>query len=580
MLRLQHNDRGAHPFSQGWRVVEIYDPFWEDLLRSRKNNESAYSFSWGQREYEIRDPFWEDLQRNIQPKASSAFRGCAAAIKSFFMKSTTRRLPVKANAVNDALSGAPQLHVPPRAVIRIARGEIFVRKPRNAATLEKPAQTHVPETTENHVAGIRNRLWGRIILPEFWLGLVFGAATRIATKLAIMRFFAGTPRFAIVAGFIACACAGVAAGIVIHLVHTRYRNSRTARGEEKENYTGNPLFESAVIGLFGGTLGGYVMIAGAIIAKAGSLAFGATAGVAAGLLHVGVTKYKTSSDHQQAELGWGKLAFQSAAFAAIGGICGVISADIFGIHGSIAAPVPVGEADTVIYVHPSVSSNMPELCPTDTYGPPPPIPQAIVAPLAPVQSVTVEMPEAPHIITTPAPHPVHHVVHHRVPHNPCKAPKVTHKHIVKHVHHRKPVEEITIIKQPVQPLPLPLPPPQVIMPTPVAPPPIPIDPCETGLCAPHCNTSQLDIKGPCADPHTPCVEKISFNEKGEATSAILEPRAGNTHGPYFEIETPTGTKIASWGSAAKDVVLSANAVEGASKVALVMPFGNAGTTAA
>jgi hypothetical protein len=70
------------------------------------------------------------------------------------------------------------------------------------------------------------------------------------------------------------------------------------------------------------------------------------------------------------------------------------------------------------------------------------------------------------------------------------------------------------------------------------PPPPPIDPCLTGHCAPDpCHGSLLKtIKGPCADPRTPCVERVTFNDKGQAIRVVLEPQAVPASKPYFEYQ--------------------------------------------
>ncbi|NTU77393.1 MAG: hypothetical protein HGA90_06230, partial [Alphaproteobacteria bacterium] len=63
-----------------------------------------------------------------------------------------------------------------------------------------------------------------------------------------------------------------------------------------------------------------------------------------------------------------------------------------------------------------------------------------------------------------------------------------------------------------------------------------------------------------------------YNDMGEATRAVLEPRTVDVPGPYIEVETPKVTKITNWNKAAQGTVLVAKATEGTAKVALVVPF--------
>jgi len=89
------------------------------------------------------------------------------------------------------------------------------------ATPQSPKK-HVAETEarlKKDIAAFAAQLRKHLSSYEFWLGFGCGAATRIATKLAVLTVFssAATPRPAMVAGFVACAFAGLAAGVIAHL---------------------------------------------------------------------------------------------------------------------------------------------------------------------------------------------------------------------------------------------------------------------------------------------------------------------------------------------------------------------------
>ena len=174
-------------------------------------------------------------------------------------------------------------------------------------------------------------------------------------------------------------------------------------------------------------------------------------------------------------------------------------------------------------------------------------------------------------------HHVHHKAHARVHHHKKLCPPDSKAKHIKHVRHVKPhklaltpVEKNVVLDQPgtLQP-----PPQQFVAPPPVAAPPPVVDPCATGHCAPSCETNTpLDIKGPCGDPGTSCVERISFNEDGVATKAVLEAQTSNAHSPYFEVEAPKGTQVTGWDKAARNVVLVSNEDTDDIKVSLVVPL--------
>lgn len=440
---------------------------------------------------------------------------------------------------------------------------------------------------------IRDHFWKHINSPEFWLGMAFGAATRISTRIAIIAAFSSTPKMAVAAGFAACAIAGVAAGIVTHFVRTMFRNSKKSDRQEKEKYWNRTLLDVAIIGLFGGLLGGCVTNAGVVIVRASSFAVGASVGIAAGVFHAGIKSFMVSRT-QDASAGWSKLVFQGAAFGAIGGVLGVISTDIFGVHSSVAAPT--GVSGDVIYLHPSAGSNVLNPCGPYACGGTAPIAPAVIPqpPSAPLVVIQPPPVVAPHeVVSTIKAPPVHHVAHHVTHHHhhrvvPCVKEHVAVHHVakarhLKHVIHTKTapqvVEKYFIIREASPP------PPQTplviinqsVLPQPVVSPPVPvqplhIDPCATGNCEAPCDTiSQLNVKGPCADPNMPCVERVSFNESGEATKVVLEPRAAHAASRYAEVvnhQVAAGTT--NWGKGASGPEHD----PGAYKVSVIMPFVN------
>ena len=419
---------------------------------------------------------------------------------------------------------------------------------------------------------IKDRLWAQATSPEFWLGVVFGVATRVATRLALLSTLSSTQHLSsTITGFVACAGAGLSAGIIVHLIRMLYRNTHAAQGHEKEKYCNRALLESAIIGLFGGLIGGCATNAGALIARAGSLAVGTTAGVAAGIIHACVKEYGASHG-EMSKIGWSNLVFQGAAFGAMGGILGIVASDLFSAHNSIAAPIGVAERMTYKPFTLTPASSSPVLIPA--------------APIEPIHCVVVTGPTTSTILETQgAPPPVlPPVTPTAAPLDPCH-PVDPCRHIakVKHVRHIKHAKHIVHAK-PVMPMiekaPLPLPPPpptppQVVpiaWPLHIAPPP-PVDPCTTGLCGAPCDqSSQIFIKGPCGDPTTPCVERVSFNEHGDATKVVLEPRLGSETKSHFEVRSHPVAESPYWHKAAQDVSVNSHAESGEAKVSLVLPF--------
>jgi hypothetical protein len=184
-------------------------------------------------------------------------------------------------------------------------------------------------------------------------------------------------------------------------------------------------------------------------------------------------------------------------------------------------------------------------------------------------------------------HHHHHVHHHVVPCEPAKVKHVTHlKHLkhmkTYHAHHIMPppppyIENVYIIQQSAPP-PLPT---TVVIPLSTTPPPQAVvqpqavgQPCATGDCEIPCeSTSQIDIKGPCADPNQPCVERVSFNNDGDATGITLEPRTSPNSQAHFELSTPPATDAPSWSKVAQaTTTTNTDSSDDSTHVSLVVPF--------
>ncbi len=506
------------------------------MFQQQSSNETLRPFSWGSNGVDIYDPLWEDFQR-----------ACAA-------------LPAEKSWEQKLI--AVFLALP-----------LFFSWPKRRRPFARPSFNFRGQTHAIFLQ-IHQTLWS----PAFWLGVIFGAITRFSTRIAIEAAFASSPRLGTAAGFIACACAGLAAGMVTYLIRTWYRNAHRPAGTAKEKYWNKALFASALIGLFGGTLGGYVAQAGVVTAQSGGLIVGAGAGVTTGAVRAGIAARKVPGEGPL----WQRMVYQSAFFGVLGGATGVIAADLLSVHASIAAP-PSGE--DLFRVAPSASdvSSPPLLA-----GSPHLWPQESTLMVAPVHHVSVQADDT-YVLTSPpaAPPTVAHDVIQHPPSRPtlsahdeaCAKPKV--RHIVHHKHairHPKPVVHKNIVLD----TPKVLTPPQEVLPPPLPkplppPPPQTINPCADGLCdQPPCKTSSvIKLEGPCADPRTPCSEKIVFNDKGEATHAVLEPRRTSLNTPYLEIENPQEGS-SRWVNVAHGLVRPVEGPE--SKVALVVPVqgGNQG----
>lgn len=125
--------------------------------------------------------------------------------------------------------------------------------------------------------------------PEFWRGVIFGVATRVATKVSITQIFSAEEDFsATVVGVAACAAAGVVAGAVTFFVRAGYRNAKRPVGSEREQYWGKPLVGKCPYrSLVGLSVVGLSMAGRFFKAQAGSFAIGTTAGGVVGILRAG-----------------------------------------------------------------------------------------------------------------------------------------------------------------------------------------------------------------------------------------------------------------------------------------------------
>jgi hypothetical protein len=187
--------------------------------------------------------------------------------------------------------------------------------------------------------------------------------------------------------------------------------------------------------------------------------------------------------------------------------------------------------------------------------------------------------------------PIHLSTHHQGVHTHRHMVKHAHKHIAHHHHlhkrlanhshaHKFQKKEIAVAKLTPPLLPsvvvYPLPPSQ----TPVLPlSQTPIhDVVQASAHAPNnvvasrvnsfADSSKLDIKGPCADPHTYCAERVVFDENGDAVKVVLEPQA--THqSTHFEVQRPASA----WKEAARNINVAQMDPDKA-QVSLVVPFVN------
>ena len=525
-------------------------------------DEEAYPLLWDQRKEENCYPVWEDIQQNDACEMAER-----EALSSVFHEQADEIMAIL--LIFHAWISKLFFSFKEEAVWQLSRAKRGVPALRSMFRFPVINKKHVQES----MSVIGMRLKHHVTSPEFWLGVTFGVVTRIATKFAIAGAFPDHHVSAMAVGFVACAGAGVAAGMVAYLVRVWYRNSKVRGNEEKEKYWSKALLESAVIGLFGGLVGGCVTNVGAIVAQGGSFAVGATSGVVVSVIHTASKKYWASQE-LRANNDWGSLIFQGVTLGVVGGVIGVVAPDLLEAHNSIAAPVNEGEGAS-LYLPPSANPQGLVLSPPSTT-------------IQPVESVVVGTPQSyqPSLVSRPtlvaplvAKEPVPPLVQpqQQVPiQDPCHkvVHKVRHHHIrhARHIRHIKQppiVKNIFIIRPPPE---MPPPPPLLYIPMP---PPVVVDPCATGNCDAPCDiSSQLDLKGQCADPNTPCVERVSFNEEGQAKKVVLEPRLGHESRPHFEVERTRLSEVSDWGKAARDVSDDSSADSHLAKVSLVVPFAN------
>ncbi len=290
---------------------------------------------------------------------------------------------------------------------------------------------------------------------EFWLGIAFGIATRLATKMTILTMFEPSQKFTATAiSVLACVAAGLLAGMAVHLVRTRYRNSRLVAGAPKEKYFTKAFVESAFIGLFGGIIGGGVANAGTMMMDAGTFILGASAGGTIGVAHAAVKGVK--SQGYRKGLGW-RMALQGIALGAVGGILGSVSYDIMGANAAVAAPIMQGNG--VVFVPSGSAASF--ACGAECGN------TVVPVQVEPIHQVPVAEPKAPppEIVEKKAPAKVVHK-HVRKP-TACHTEKqVSRPKVVKHAVKPKIkiVEKIVEKKVYVpQPAPPPPPPPPVTM---------------------------------------------------------------------------------------------------------------------
>jgi len=275
------------------------------------------------------------------------------------------------------------------------------------------------------MAFVAERINHTLHSTEFWLGIAFGIATRLATKMTILTMFEPSQRFTATAiSVLACVAAGLLAGMAVHLVRTRYRNSRLASGAPKEKYFTKAFVESAFIGLFGGIIGGGVANAGTMMMDAGTFILGASAGGTIGVAHAALKGIK--SEGFRKGLGW-RMALQGIALGAVGGILGSVSYDIMGANASVAAPIMQGNG--VVFVPSGSAASY--ACGAECGN------TVVPVQVEPIHQVPVAEPKAPppEIVEKKAP------------------AKAVHKHVRKptHCHTEKQVSRPKVVKHAVKP---------------------------------------------------------------------------------------------------------------------------------
>ena len=410
------------------------------------------------------------------------------------------------------------------------------------------------------------RLVGQFTTYEFWLGVAAGLTTRALAYRAIEATFAAinVPLSSLAATFVACGGAGLAAGFAVYFIRFVFRRMTQPQHSLTERFWGRGLLSSALTGLLGGMMGGGMYGSGTLLASSETLVVGGVIGAT-----IGVVNAVVQSAGQRAEHGILTLALRGMAFGAIGGVVGASMADVLGVHNAMAAPAP--DAHNVHFSHvaegtstaPHAATAMATDAHPTTSATPFIKPPAAMADTSPA----VDTAHTAHADQVVCYHPHHHAHHHH------------RHHYVRHAHHHhahpaKPLEP-SVVVMPQEPLQAPYHPPllveipldgpvQTVQPTVT----MPHSPCASGNCAPSCDQqTQIDLRGPCADPGMSCVERVSFNDQGDATRVVLEPHANGVHAPQFERMADNNARYH-----AQTVVADADAGDGDAKVSLVMPF--------
>jgi len=476
--------------------------------------------------------------------------------------SAMKRISVRAaKARSKAIYESP---VPIKFRLRIVKKEIL-KKSKKASFVAKI--TYVTSPREHPVKILAGRLKAQICSPEFWLGVLAGIVTRVTTRLAIERIFTSTHAQgmqAALTSFIACAAAGIAAGIAVHLARALYRNSKLPEGARREKYSGAILLRSALTGLLGGMFGGCLANFGSLFARAGSLVISTTAGATMGV------PFALAVSRKQSEGGWGKWALQCIGFGAAGGVLGVFSADLFSVHESLAATV--SDANANMGMEPSSAFALPNTC--TTAPPVSPVPasmQCAIPPKAPLHPTALHAHRAVRRVHL-ASAKTHHLNHNNHHHHHQRVARLKHqpKHIARIQHGQ--AAQNAIARHTLPPLPPPVDVAAIPMPDAVQF--LPHDPSGiSSLQTPHLEGNQLALKGPCADPRMACVERVIFDGNGDATKVVLEAQPGRQAAAHFEVERPTvGTPH--WNNAARGITTASTADQNAVQVSLVVPFVN------
>ena len=401
------------------------------------------------------------------------------------------------------------------------RPPLVLRPPAMQPVLVAPSVSG-PAATDPTLS-LADHLRGQFRSLEFWLGLSCGLLTRLLTKFAVHSILQSADAH-LAAGFlniVACAAAGLAAGIAVHWVKLAYRNRRTTPTDRRERYWTKAALASAVTGLLGGILGGCVADVGALVVRAGSLAVSVSAGAVMGVPYALAMETRTHGATRR----WRGAALQGAVFGAVGGMMGIVSADIFGTH----SPATVIEQTSK------------------------------AVPLPPAVAVAAAEPPSMMILSPPQPVQIaHHTIIAHVGGHP-HAHALARLAIVRHVRpHTTPSIELAF--EPNQPLTLAAA--AYHLPTSanhaVTPPPA-IDP------------NQPALKGPCAEPGAVCAERVIFDDDGNATKVVLDVRPDHQTGAHFVMESNSTAAADTWNGAAQDAT-SAPGQDDTVKISLIVPF--------